>query len=73
MNTFSKPLWRARKTGLDATNRNIVRDMLQLENDSNLDPVTLPQLKAMTWDMANQDAESVDPMAVINLKLQNDA
>ncbi|KAM4107643.1 hypothetical protein ACB094_04G161400 [Castanea mollissima] len=121
------------KTGLDATNRNIVRDMLQLENDSNLDPwyrlsyqshlvclrilirrfvyknvskddihkqfptevlpelqrlltlllqkfllerqddllkdqVTLPQLKAMTWDMANQDAESVDPMAVINLK-----
>ncbi|KAA8542126.1 hypothetical protein F0562_023278 [Nyssa sinensis] len=37
------------------------------------DPVTLPRLKAMTWNMANQDAESTDPVAVINLKLQNDA
>ncbi|KAK7850545.1 protein far1-related sequence 3 [Quercus suber] len=123
-------LWRTRKTGLDAADRDIVRDMLQLENDSDLDPllvclrmlirrfvyenvskddihklfptevlpelqrlltlllqkfqrewqddllkdqVTLPRLKAMTWDMANQDAESIDPVAVINLKLQNDA
>ncbi|XP_050259286.1 uncharacterized protein LOC126704338 [Quercus robur] len=37
------------------------------------DQVTLPRLKAMTWDRANQDAESIDPVAVINLKLQNDA
>nr|XP_023874481.1 uncharacterized protein LOC111987017 [Quercus suber]XP_023874482.1 uncharacterized protein LOC111987017 [Quercus suber]POE83483.1 protein far1-related sequence 3 [Quercus suber] len=123
-------LWRTRKTGLDAADRHIVRDMLQLENDSDLDPllvclrmlirrfvyenvskddihklfptevlpelqrlltlllqkfqrewrddllkdqVTLPRLKAMTWDMANQDAESINPVAVINLKLQNDA
>ncbi|KAK7809567.1 hypothetical protein CFP56_018376, partial [Quercus suber] len=118
-------LWRTRKTGLDAADRDIVRDMLQLENDSDLDPllvclrmlirrfvyenvskddihklfptevlpelqrlltlllqkfqrewrddllkdqVTLPRLKAMTWDMANQDAESINPVAVINLK-----
>ena len=32
----------------------------------------LPQLKAMTWDMANQDAESVDPVAVINLKVSEE-
>ncbi|KAB1217372.1 hypothetical protein CJ030_MR4G020949 [Morella rubra] len=32
------------------------------------------EVKAMTWNMANQqDTESSDPMAVINLKLQNDA
>nr|POF02961.1 isoform 2 of protein far1-related sequence 3 [Quercus suber] len=118
-------LWRTRKTGLEPADRHIVRDMLQLENDSDLDPllvclrmlirrfvyenickddihklfptevlpelqrlltlllqkfqrewrddllkdqVTLPRLKAMTWDMANQDAESVHPVAVINLK-----
>ena len=31
-----------------------------------------PRLKAMTWDMANQDAESVDPVAVINLKVSEE-
>lgn len=36
------------------------------------DRVTLPRLKAMTWNMANPDEESTDPAAVINLKLQND-
>ncbi|KAE8123909.1 hypothetical protein FH972_018828 [Carpinus fangiana] len=123
-------LWRTRKTGLDAADRLVIREMLQLQDDSDLDPllvclrmlirrcvydnvgkddihklfpnevlpelqrlltlllqkfqrewredllkdqVTLPRLKAMTWNMANQDAESADPVAVINLKLQNDA
>ena len=29
------------KTGLDPADRHIVRDMLQLENDSDLDPVCI--------------------------------
>lgn len=122
-------LWRTRKTGLNATDRDIIRDILQLQDDADLDPllvclrilmrrcvyentskdeipklfpievppeiqrlltlllqkfqrewredilkdrVTLPRLKAMTWNMANPDEESTDPAAVINLKLQND-
>ncbi|KAI8529205.1 hypothetical protein RHMOL_Rhmol12G0206500 [Rhododendron molle] len=122
-------LWRTRNTGLDAADRRIFRDMLQLPNDSDLDPllvclrmlmrrcvyeninkdeiqklfpnevlpeyqrlltlllqkfqrewredvqkdqVNLPRLKAMTWNMANQGIELTDPVAVINLKLQND-
>ncbi|KAF5730947.1 putative COMM domain-containing protein [Tripterygium wilfordii] len=127
-------LWRTRKTGLDAADRHIISDMLQLQNDSDLDPLlvclrmlirrcvydniskdeirklfpaevlpelqrlltlllqkfqrewredvmkdkncnqaTLPRLKAMTWNMANQEAaEAIDPVAVINLKLQDD-
>ncbi|KAJ1396218.1 COMM domain [Sesbania bispinosa] len=123
-------LWRTRKTGLHSTDRRIIQDMLQLENDSDLDPLLVclrmlirrcvyentckddipklfpsevlpelqklltlllqkfqqewqedvlkdqnivPRLKAMTWNMANQDKESTDPPAVINLKLQNNA
>ncbi|KAK9283143.1 hypothetical protein L1049_011374 [Liquidambar formosana] len=123
-------LWRTRKTGLDAADRDIIRDMLQLQNETDLDPllvclrmlirkcvyeninkddiqklfpnevlpelqrlltlllqkfqrewreevlkdqVTFPCLKAMTWNMAEQDAESTDTVAVINLKLQNDS
>ncbi|KAJ7945710.1 Protein FAR1-RELATED SEQUENCE 3 [Quillaja saponaria] len=123
-------LWRTRKTGLDSADREIIRDMLQLQNDSDLDPLLVclrmlirrcvyeniskdeiqklfpnevlpelqrlltlllqkfqrewredilknqdivPRLKAMTWNMANLDDESTDPVAVINLKLQNDA
>lgn len=31
--------------------------------------VILPRLKAMTWDMAGMDTESMDPVAVINLKV----
>ncbi|KAF8390639.1 hypothetical protein HHK36_025166 [Tetracentron sinense] len=122
-------LWRTRKTGLDAADRDIIREMLQLQNETDLDPllvclrmlirrcvyeniskdeiqklfphevlpelqrlltlllqkfqrewrddalkdqVTLPRLKAMTWNMANQNTESTDPVAVINLKLQDD-
>ncbi|XP_058103315.1 uncharacterized protein LOC131246879 isoform X2 [Magnolia sinica] len=114
-------LWRTRNTGLDSADRDIIRDMLQLPTDSDLDlmrrcvcenfskdeihklfpqevspelqrlltlllqkfqrewrddalkdQVSLPRLKAMTWNMANQDAESTDHVAVINLKLQDD-
>ncbi|PON72143.1 HCaRG [Trema orientale] len=122
-------LWRTRKTGLDSADRLIIRDMLQLQNDSDLDPLlvclrmlirrcvceninrdeiqklfpsevlpelqrlltlllqkfqrewredaikdqaVLPRLKAMTWDMVDQNEELTDPVAVINLKLQND-
>ncbi|XVF49635.1 hypothetical protein PTKIN_Ptkin04bG0029100 [Pterospermum kingtungense] len=122
-------LWRTRKTGLDADDRRVICEMLQLQNDSDLDPllvclrmlirkcvfenigkddiqklfpnevlpelqrlltlllqkfqkewradipmdeVSLPRLKAMTWNMATQDTEVTDPVAVINLKLQND-
>ncbi|KAK6920529.1 hypothetical protein RJ641_014207 [Dillenia turbinata] len=32
-------LWRTRKTGLDPTEREIIRNMLQLPNDSDLDPL----------------------------------
>ncbi|KAG6401882.1 hypothetical protein SASPL_138750 [Salvia splendens] len=34
-------LWRTRLTGLDATDRRIFRDILQLSNDSDLDPECL--------------------------------
>ncbi|XP_021821575.1 uncharacterized protein LOC110763123 [Prunus avium] len=32
-------LWRTRKTGLDPADRDIIRDMLQLQNESDLDPL----------------------------------
>ncbi|XP_068664232.1 uncharacterized protein [Aristolochia californica] len=121
-------LWRTRRTGLDSTDRDIIREMLQLPNDSDLNPllvclrilirrsvhenvnkeeiqklfppevlpelqrlltlllqkfqrewredvlkdqVSMPRLKAMTWDMANQTDESTSHVAVINLKLQD--
>lgn len=34
-------LWRTRKTGLDPSDRVFIRDMLQLQSDSDLDPVSL--------------------------------
>ncbi|XVE56591.1 hypothetical protein DITRI_Ditri04bG0023400 [Diplodiscus trichospermus] len=39
--------------------------------DIHMDEVSLPHLKAMTWNMATQGTEVTDPVAVINLKLQN--
>ncbi|KAL0918733.1 hypothetical protein M5K25_010760 [Dendrobium thyrsiflorum] len=122
-------LWRTRRTGLDDTDRKIIREMLGLSSDSDLDPlvlclrilmrkcvyenickdeihklfpkevlpelqrcltvllqkfqqewredahkdmVSLPRLKAMTWNMANQSVDATDPFAIINLKLQDD-
>ncbi|CAI9280522.1 unnamed protein product [Lactuca saligna] len=32
-------LWRTRKIGLDSTDRDVIRDMLQLQNDADLDPL----------------------------------
>lgn len=32
-------LWRTRNTGFDTTDRELVRQMLQLSNDTDLDPV----------------------------------
>lgn len=34
---------------------------------------TLPRFKTMTWDMASQEGELMEPLAVINLKLQSNA
>ncbi|OIW16789.1 hypothetical protein TanjilG_00079 [Lupinus angustifolius] len=34
-------LWRTRKTGLDSSDRRIIQDILQLQNDSDLDPLLL--------------------------------
>lgn len=34
-------LWRTRKTGLDSADRTVIQDMLHLQNESDLDPVTL--------------------------------
>ncbi|XP_038984355.1 COMM domain-containing protein 9-like [Phoenix dactylifera] len=36
------------------------------------DQVSLPRLKAMTWNMANQNQDSTEHAAIINLKLQGD-
>ncbi|ONK71984.1 uncharacterized protein A4U43_C04F14450 [Asparagus officinalis] len=36
------------------------------------DKVSLPHLKAMTWDMGDNNTDSTDRVAVINLKLQSD-
>ncbi|KZV46493.1 COMM domain-containing protein [Dorcoceras hygrometricum] len=123
-------LWRTRRTGLDAADRQIFRDILQLSEDSDLDPLlvclrvlirscvfenvnkddiqklfpaevlpelqrlltilllkfqkewrediskdpeTVPRLKAMTWNMANQNVQHLEPVAIINLRLQSDA
>ncbi|KAE8705204.1 putative Exocyst complex component [Hibiscus syriacus] len=41
--------------------------------DIHMDKVSLPFLKAMTWNTATQETEMMEPLAVINLKLQNDA
>lgn len=37
-------LWRTRRTGLDSADRIIIRDMLHLPDDSDLDPVRLHTL-----------------------------
>ncbi|KAL8239273.1 hypothetical protein R6Q59_015840 [Mikania micrantha] len=32
-------LWRTRKVGLDSADRDVIRDLLQLQNDADLDPI----------------------------------
>ncbi|RZR96940.1 hypothetical protein BHM03_00026031 [Ensete ventricosum] len=54
-------LWRTRKTGLDAADRAIIRDMLHLPSDSDLDP-------AMTCNVVNQNQDPLEHVAVMNLK-----
>lgn len=41
--------------------------------DVHNDMVSLPRLKAMTWNMANENVDAADPIAVINFKLQDDS
>ncbi|KAB2038290.1 hypothetical protein ES319_D03G135700v1 [Gossypium barbadense] len=36
--------------------------------DVHMDKVSLPRLKTMTWNLATQDSEVREPVAVINLK-----
>lgn len=119
-------LWRTRKTGLDATDRQIFRQMLQLQSDNELDPllvclrilirrciyenvnkdeiqklfpaevlpelqrlltlllqkfqnewredalrdqVKLPELRAVTRNLASQNAEETDAAALTGLKV----
>lgn len=51
-------LWRTRRTGLDAADRAIVRDILQLPSDSELDPVrTYPLL------ISDPSSPSAPPLA----------
>ncbi|MBA0678539.1 hypothetical protein Goari_019879, partial [Gossypium aridum] len=40
-------LWRTRKTGLDADDRRLICQMLQLQNESDLDPVIIHSLTQM--------------------------
>ncbi|CAA7396247.1 unnamed protein product [Spirodela intermedia] len=41
--------------------------------DAHKDQVSIPRLKAMTWNMVDQNTESGGHVAVLNLKLQGDA
>ncbi|XP_020519702.1 COMM domain-containing protein 9 isoform X2 [Amborella trichopoda] len=41
-------------------------------DDARRDQVSLPRLKAMTWNMATPNAATTDHVAVISLKLQDD-
>ncbi|XP_031475669.1 uncharacterized protein LOC116247612 isoform X2 [Nymphaea colorata] len=45
---------------------------IEWQEDARDDKVSLPRLKAMSWNMANQNDERVDHAAIINLKLQDD-
>ncbi|XP_042015350.1 uncharacterized protein LOC121763406 [Salvia splendens] len=51
-------LWRTRLTGLDATDRRIFRDILQLSNDSDLDPLLVclrVLIRRCVYDNVNKD------------------
>ncbi|KAH9327957.1 hypothetical protein KI387_000065, partial [Taxus chinensis] len=63
-----RSLWRTRKSGLDAAEKAHLQDLLQLPSHEELDPVSLPRLKAMTWSMENQNSTPANRVAVINLK-----
>lgn len=40
-------LWRTRNTGLDSADRNILRGMLHIQSDSDLDPVTFLRINEL--------------------------
>ncbi|KAK4395615.1 hypothetical protein Sango_1715800 [Sesamum angolense] len=51
-------LWRTRRTGLDAADRQIFRDILQLPNDSDLDPLLVclrVLIRRSVYDNVNRD------------------
>ncbi|XP_057785945.1 uncharacterized protein LOC131003479 isoform X1 [Salvia miltiorrhiza] len=51
-------LWRTRRTGLDAADRQIFRDILQLPNDSDLDPLLVclrVLIRRCVYDNVNKD------------------
>ncbi|KAK6148100.1 hypothetical protein DH2020_019012 [Rehmannia glutinosa] len=51
-------LWRTRRTGLDAADRQIFRDILQLPNDSDLDPLLVclrVLIRRCVYDIVNKD------------------
>ncbi|XP_051147627.1 uncharacterized protein LOC127262837 [Andrographis paniculata] len=51
-------LWRTRRTGLDAADRQIFRDILQLPNDSDLDPLLVclrVLIRKCVYDNINKD------------------
>ncbi|KAL0342329.1 UNVERIFIED_CONTAM: hypothetical protein Scaly_1895500 [Sesamum calycinum] len=51
-------LWRTRRTGLDAADRQIFRDILQLPNDSDLDPLLVclrVLIRRSVYDNVNKD------------------
>ncbi|XP_061371803.1 uncharacterized protein LOC133314348 [Gastrolobium bilobum] len=62
-------LWRTRKTGLHSSERRIIQDMLQLQNDSDLDPllVCLRMLirKCVYEDTCKDDIPKLFPSEVL--------
>ncbi|KAL4584786.1 hypothetical protein LXL04_009396 [Taraxacum kok-saghyz] len=51
-------LWRTRKSGLDSTDRDVIRKMLQLENDADLDPLLVCLrilIRRFVYENSNKD------------------
>ncbi|XP_062191951.1 uncharacterized protein LOC133895555 isoform X2 [Phragmites australis] len=52
-------LWRTRRTGLDAADRAVARDVLQLSDDAELDPL-LVCLRILIWRCVNENVAKDD-------------
>ncbi|XP_076932470.1 uncharacterized protein LOC143598023 [Bidens hawaiensis] len=51
-------LWTTRKTGLHSPDRDVIRDLLQLQNDSDLDPLLVclrMSIRKCVYENANKD------------------
>ncbi|XP_071731765.1 uncharacterized protein [Rutidosis leptorrhynchoides] len=51
-------LWRTRKVGLNSTDRDVIRDLLQLHNDSDLDPLLVclrMLIRKCVYENSNKD------------------